>query len=469
MANQPDPQPAAAAKKKSEREQPRQQNLTKAFLDGLLRTRPHAQDLIWDSKQTGLHVLVSRGPKDKRQATVTFRVVYYLKSQPGKPHYLKLGRYPDKYSDVDQVRRLASKIRNAAADDDIDPKRPQVSDVFEDVARNFIELHAKKNRSGRETERILHTYVLPDWRYKKIADIKRSHVTHLLDLIEQKKLKRKGGLVGGVVTADATLAALSKLFNWHAARSDDFRSPIVRGMRRAPPPKERARQRVLSDLELRVMWPILSAMGTYGAAVKMMLLTAQRARKVVNMRRSEIVDGVEDTQSRQRIDRVWNATHDDDPKNKQVSLVPLSTQAQAVIEAVPIIDAEVHPRHDYVFSLNGRQPLNGWSKAKARLDQRMQVSLRAQDPSNELAPWQLRDLRRTARTLMSRAGVTTEIAERALGHVMTLVRGTYDRFDYLGSKQAAFQELANLVERIINPPADNVVALRPGKKQKRRA
>jgi len=49
-------------------------------------TSDHARTrriLIWDSKQTGLHVLVSRGPKDKRQATVTFRVVYYLKSQPG--------------------------------------------------------------------------------------------------------------------------------------------------------------------------------------------------------------------------------------------------------------------------------------------------------------------------------------------------------------------------------------------------
>ena len=70
-------------------------------------------------------------------------------------------------------------------------------------------------------------------------------------------IKRKGERLGGVVTADATLAALSKLFNWHAARTDDFVSPVVKGMRRAKPPKERARQRVLSDLELRLMWPIL--------------------------------------------------------------------------------------------------------------------------------------------------------------------------------------------------------------------
>jgi hypothetical protein len=64
------------------------------------------------------------------------------------------------------------------------------------------------------------------------------------------------------------------------------------------------------------------------------------------------------------------------------------------------------------------------------LDRKLLAALRAEtglEPAKvELKPRQLRDVRRTARTLMSAAGVTTEIAERCLGHVMTLVRGTYD-------------------------------------------
>ena len=93
-----------------------------------------------------------------------------------------------------------------------------------------------------------------------------------------------------------------------------------------------------------------------------------------------------------------------------------------------------------------------------RLDGKMRHAL--QEQGVELKPWQLRDLRRTARTLMSRAGISTEIAERALGHVMTLVRGTYDRHDYLAEKRDAFEQLATLVERIVNPPPQaNVVAL----------
>jgi len=40
------------------------------------------------------------------------------------------------------------------------------------------------------------------------------------------------------------------------------------------------------------------------------------------------------------------------------------------------------------------------------------------------------------------------------------VRETYDRYEYLEEKRAAFEALAGLVALILNPPADNVVALR---------
>jgi integrase len=65
--------------------------------------------------------------------------------------------------------------------------------------------------------------------------------------------------------------------------------------------------------------------------------------------------------------------------------------------------------------------------------------------------WRLHDLRRTARSLMSRAGVAPDIAERCLGHVIPGVRGVYDRWEYLGEKRAAFEALAGLVEGITRP------------------
>ena len=133
--------------------------------------------------------------------------------------------------------------------------------------------------------------------------------------------------------------------------------------------------------------------------------------------------------------------------------------ARDIIDSVPIIDAD-HGA-DFVFSLDGRKPLNSWSKNKMKLDELMREAL-MREALPDMLPWQLRDLRRTARTLMSRAGVQTEVSERALGHVMTTIRGTYDRYDYLPQKREAFDKLAAWVERIVNPPEGSNVRRLPG-------
>jgi integrase len=73
-----------------------------------------------------------------------------------------------------------------------------------------------------------------------------------------------------------------------------------------------------------------------------------------------------------------------------------------------------------------------------------------------MEPWVLHDLRRTARSLLSRL-VTPHIAERVLGHSIGGVEGTYDRHDYDAEKTDALAKLAAAVERIVNPPEGNVV------------
>ena len=77
----------------------------------------------------------------------------------------------------------------------------------------------------------------------------------------------------------------------------------------------------------------------------------------------------------------------------------------------------------------------------------------------DMAPWVLHDLRRTARSLLSRAGILPHIAEQVLGHAIRGVEGTYDRHPYADEKADALNRLAGLVERIASP-IDNVVPLR---------
>jgi len=78
----------------------------------------------------------------------------------------------------------------------------------------------------------------------------------------------------------------------------------------------------------------------------------------------------------------------------------------------------------------------------------------------DMPHWTLHDLRRTARSLMAKAGVADNVAERVLGHAIPGIHGIYNRYEYANEKADALQRLATLVETILNPPdKTNVVDL----------
>jgi integrase len=101
----------------------------------------------------------------------------------------------------------------------------------------------------------------------------------------------------------------------------------------------------------------------------------------------------------------------------------------------------------YVFAGNVGAT-NNFSRDKEKLD-----------AASGVTSWTVHDLRRTARSLLSRAGVRPDIAERVLGHAVGGVERVYDRHHYDDEKADALRRLAALIERIVNPPADNVVPL----------
>jgi integrase len=240
----------------------------------------------------------------------------------------------------------------------------------------------------------------------------------------------------GPVQADRVRAYLRKALSWYAERDDEFNlnAAIVRVGARANP-KERARTRVLSDDELRVAWPLLSEAGTFGALLKTLLLTAQRRDEVANMTWTEI-----------GTDGTWTIPAER-YKTKRPNHVPLSTAALRLIEAQPKIDG-----CDYVFPSRTNTPFSGFGKSKARLDKKMLLYTPKGAKGAGLPPnWTLHDLRRTAKTLMARAGVRPDISERVLGHVIAGVEGTYDRHSYANEKRDALEKLASVIQRILNP------------------
>src|SRR5262249_57801236 len=98
----------------------------------------------------------------------------------------------------------------------------------------------------------------------------------------------------------------------------------------------------------------------------------------------------------------------------------------------------------------GADPISGFAPLKERFDRECGV-----------IGWRLHDLRRTARSLMSRAGIHPDHAERCLGHAITGVRGVYDRHAYRDAMLRAFESLAAPIDRVVNP-RENVVALARG-------
>ena len=107
----------------------------------------------------------------------------------------------------------------------------------------------------------------------------------------------------------------------------------------------------------------------------------------------------------------------------------------------------------------GKKSFSGFSKCRQALDEAVTALQKKEKRAPISERWTLHDLRRTARSLMSRAGVSADIAERALGHAIPGIRATYDRHSFFDEKKEALERLAALVERTLNPPTGNILVL----------
>jgi hypothetical protein len=321
----------------------------------------------------------------------------------------------------DKARTAIKRIKAGLPPFESPPTKP---DSFEAVAGNWIKRHvvAKGLRTRDEIERVLRVYVLPHWHDRDFESLRRSDVTRLLDHVEDNHGRRQ---------ADVVLSVVRAIGNWYASRNDDYTTPFVRGMTRTDPGAG-MRARVLDDAELRALWKATES-GAFGALVRTLLLTAQRLGKVQTMK-TDAIDA----------DGVWTIPSAPREKGTAGSL-KLPTLA------LDIINAQLKfASNPFVFAGRGGGHINDMAAAKAALDAKLPP----------MPPWVLHDLRRSARSLLSRADVRPDIAERVLGHAIKGVEGVYDRHPYFSEKADALQRLANLVETIVNPPADNVRQLR---------
>jgi integrase len=304
----------------------------------------------------------------------------------------------------------------------------RAADTVDHWARLFLERYVRKHTrpaTQKQCEHVFRNIMLPKWSGRVIHDVARKDVRELLEAVAEDR----------PVMANRAHAHARRFFSWLCEQDVIAASPCT-GVK--PPAKEHARERVLTDDEIRRLWLACESVGgRTGTCVKLLLLTGQRLGEVSGLRRSEIVG---DT---------WSLPPDR-VKNKRRHDVPLSAQVLAIIDAVPVLTGD----EDFVFTSGDSRRLGNMSHAKAAIDAHMQPS----------APWVLHDLRRTVASGMAKLGTRLPVIEKCLNHSSGSFRGiagVYQRHDFAAEKRDALQRWADHIDAIMRgEPAGKVVSLR---------
>jgi integrase len=319
-----------------------------------------------------------------------------------------------------------------------DNLRPE-ADTFAALACDYLERHLQKNNAAstyQEAKRDLEHDAIAQWRNRPISSITRRDVIELIDGIITR---------GAEIQANRTFARLRALFNWAIEKDRLSVSPVAR---MKPPTKERPRDRVLSDDELRWFWSATEEIDwPFGPLAKLLLLTAQRRDEVAGMEWPEL----------DLAKPAWIIPRHK-AKNNRAHEVALSDAALAVLQSVPRIG------NGLVFTTTGETAVSGFSRAKSRLDAAMQNAKRADfGKANQIPEWTLHDLRRTAATGMARLKFPPHVVDKVLNHASGTIRGVaavYNQFAYLEERGAALEAWGRYVGNLVTPAAANVLELR---------
>jgi integrase len=347
---------------------------------------------VFDLGYPGLALRVGHG------GAKTFEHFYRV---GGKLKRETLGRWPA--ISLADARMAWRKTREAIAKGEA-PSQGAKAPLFETVVEDWLKRDQSQNKASSfyQATRSVEAELLPAWRGKPVDRISKSDVLAVLDGIIDR---------GAPVMARRAQAHINRFFSWCIER-DILKSDPTAGMPRVGNVK--SRDRVLCDAEWAKIWS--AAIGPYGAATRLLLLTGARREEISQLRWSEI-DGdcirLEATRTKTGV------PHD----------------IYQLLAGMPRIG-------EFVFTSTGKGPIQAWSQAKAKLDAESGVT-----------GWRIHDLRRTVATGMQKLGITLQVVEAVLGHTSGSragVVGIYQRHDYAEEKRAALEAWGAHVTELVD-------------------
>jgi integrase len=326
----------------------------------------------------------------------------------------------------------------------------QQTNTFAMVADQFLERHASGLAKAAEAKRIIDAEFVKRWGPRPITDILPEEAAASIRAIVRRDAPYQ---------AHNAFGYLRRLFNW-AIGTHEFGltvSPVERLSPKDLIGKREARERTLIDAELRAIWntaggkldagAIADARSRdpkrvkeaeeligypYGPLFRMLILTGQREREVADMEWSEV-----------DFDQALWTIPASRMKGDRAHEVPLAPQALALLRSLPRFAAG-----DHVFTTtDGTKSVNGFSKAKARMDKLSGV-----------AAWKIHDLRRTMRTHLSALPVQDMVRELVIAHAKTGLHKVYDRHSYLDEKRECLTLWEARLAGIVMPKPPGMVA-----------
>jgi integrase len=344
---------------------------------------------------------------------------------------------------ITNVRKIAERLhaRVKLGEDPASDKaeaKASASRTFKVVADQYLEQRRDDLSKGRLRER---TY--PDLERHLL---KHSKPLHELQLAKISRADIASVLVSitknsGSVTANRVRTTISTFFSWAMGQGITDTNPVIGTARH----EERSRERVLAPAELRLIWNALDD-DDFGAIIKLLALTGQRAAEIAGLSRPEIADGA-------------IVLSGERTKNHRPHIVPLSEAAAAILEARPKRD-----NRELLFG-RGEKPFSGWSNSKA-IPHWTPHDLRrtfATYAGGGLPEHQLKKLSLQDQEAAVGLGIQPHVIEAALNHVSghkAGVAGTYNRSTYAREKKAALDLWADRLMAIVEDRVSNITPLR---------
>jgi integrase len=373
----------------------------------------------FDKDQPGLGLRIGKTSKK------TWFVMYRVKGQKTKRRLTLKKKYPQLSLKNARIKARAILTKADQGEDPAGKKQERKkAPTFKDLSNEYLEKYAIHKKSVYEDQRIIKKDLIPTWGHWKARGIKRRDVLRLLDRIVDR---------GASIQANRTLALIRKIYNWGISKDLVENNPCLQVKM---PGQEHQRDRVFSEKEIKALWGAFEQVGpTMEPFFKLHLVTAQRGGEVMTMQWRDI-----------DLETAWWTIPAEHSKNGLAHRVPLSKLALDILKQMEGISGA------------GKWIFPSPVKKCGHIKNVQKTALRIREYSG-VSDFKPHDLRRTAASLMTGAGISRLTVSKILNHVEQGVTRVYDRYSYDKEKRIALDKWSRRLEQILTGKKAKVVSI----------